>query len=614
MGLAWWKMGFVTVAAVAVLSTSLAAQDAGTRWRHGVTLMGEPKLPADFPNFPYVNPQAPKAGTLNMSSDGTYDSFNPVLGLRGQPATGLPMVFDTLMKPSEDEVSTSYGLLAESVSYPDDVASATFRLRAEAKWSDGQPVTPEDVVFTFEKIKELNPVQAGYYNHVTAAEKTGDREVTFRFDEKNNRELPSIVGQLMIVPKHWWEGANAQGVKRDIAKTTLEPVVGSGPYKLASYQAGSTIRYELRDDYWGKALPVNVGTNNFRTVNYTYFADRDVEFEAFRGGTVDFWQENQATRWATRYDFPAFKEGRVKREELPNPFRATGIMQALVPNMRRDMFKDERVREALNLAFDFEEINRTVMYGQYVRLNSFFFGTELASSGLPQGRELEILNEMKGKVPADVFTAPYENPVAGDAQKARDNLRKAVGLLKDAGWELKGNRLVNAKTGAPFSFEILLSSPQLERIVLPYTQTLKRIGIDARVRTVDPAQYTNRARSFDYDMTWSIWAQTLNPGNEQLFYWGSKSAAMEGSRNYAGIADPAIDSLINKIIFAKDRPELIATTHALDRVLLAHHYVVPLYYMMAMRIAYWDKFDRPANLPEYGIGFPDIWWSKTASK
>jgi microcin C transport system substrate-binding protein len=613
MELAWLKRGAPVILTAMILSFSGAAAQE-PQWRHGIALMGEPKLPPDFTSLPYVNADAPKRGTLNLSNEGTFDSFNPILTLRGAPAVGLSMVFDTLMKPSEDEVSTSYGLLAEGVSYPEDLSSATFRLRPEAKWEDGQPVTSEDVVFSFQKAKDLNPQLAGYYSHVTSAEKAGERDVVFHFDEKNNKELPSIVGQLMIVPKHWWEGKDAKGQQRDIAKTTLEPVMGSGPYRIASFSPGSALRYELRDDYWGKEMPINRGQNNFRTINYTLFADRDVEFEAFRGGNVDFWQETQATRWATRYDFPAAKDGRVKREELPNPFRATGIMQALVPNMRRDLFKDERVREALNFAFDFEEINRTVMYSQYTRVNSFFFGTELASSGLPEGKELEILNSVKTQIPAEVFTKPYTNPVGGDPQKARENLRKAVSLMKEAGWELKGNKMLNAKTSAPFSFEILLSSPQLERIALPFVKTLERIGIEARLRTVDSSQYTNRTRSFDFDMTWIVWGQTLTPGNEQQYYWGSKSAATEGTRNFAGIADPAIDVLIGRIVYAKDRPELVAATRALDRVLLAHHYVVPLYYMMAMRIAYWDKFDRPQNLPEYGIGFPDIWWSRDAAK
>lgn len=620
MVLARLKVAFaITLTAMSLGTSAATAQE--PKWRHGISLMEEPKLPADFKHFPYVNPDAPKGGTLNLSSSstsmasaGTFDSFNPILTLRGVPPAGLGQVFDTLMKGSEDEVSTSYGLIAESLSFPEDVSSVTFRLRPEARWADGKPITPDDVVFSFQKAKELNPRAAGYYQHVSGAEKTSEREVTFHFDEKNNRELPSIVGQLTIVPQHWWEGTDDKGNKRDISKTTLEPVMGSGPYRIASFSPGSTIRYELRDDYWGKNVPVNVGQDNIRTINYTFFADRDVEFEAFRSGNTDYWQETQAARWATKYEFPAVKDGRVKKEEIPNPYRASGIMQAFVPNLRRDLFKDQRVRRALNLALDFEEINRTVLFNQYIRVNSYFFGTELASAGLPEGLELKILNSIKDLVPASVFTTPYTNPVGGDPNKVRDNLRQAVGLLKEAGWELKGSRMVNVKTGAPFSFEILLSSPQLERVALPYAQGLKKIGIEAQIRTVDAAQYQNRTRSYDFDMTWVVWGQSLTPGNEQIFEWGSKSADQPGTENYAGIADPGVDALINRIVFAKDRTNLVAAAKALDRVLLAHDYVVPLYYLMAARIAYWDRLSRPEKLPQYGIGFPDAWWSKTAVK
>nr|WP_245414302.1 extracellular solute-binding protein [Mycoplana dimorpha] len=597
------------MAAGATVSTGAAtAQEVPQQWHHGISTVGELKYQPGFARFDYVNPQAPKGGTLRLSNDGTFDSFNPLLA-KGEAAVGIERVFDTLMKSSEDEVTTSYGLLAEGVSYPDDISSATFRLRAGAKWADGQPVTPEDVIFSFEKVVEHNPLYTNYYKHVVSAEKTGERDVTFHFDEKNNRELPQILGQFSIVPKHWWEGKDANGNQRDISKTTLEPVMGSGPYRIASFSPGSAIRYELRDDYWGKDLNVNVGENNFGRIEYSFYGDRNVEFEAFRGGNVDYWFENQASRWATGYDFPAVKDGRVKREEIENPYRATGIMQAMVPNMRKAIFQDERVRQALNYAFDFEELNKTVFYGQYKRVNSYFFGTELASSGLPEGKELEILNELKDKVPPSVFTEPYENPVGGDPAKARENLRKAVALLKEGGYVLKGNRMVNAETGEPLSFEILLSSPTLERVALPYANNLKRIGIDARVRTVDASQYTNRLRSFDYDMTWSVWAQTLHPGNEQGDYWGSSSVGREGSRNYAGIADPAIDALIDRIIFAKDREELVAATRAMDRVLLAHHYVVPMYYRMAAPIAYWNRITRPPELPKYGLAFPDAWWS-----
>ncbi|MEF0939844.1 extracellular solute-binding protein [Rhizobium sp. BR 362] len=583
-------------------------------FRIGTAILGDLKYQPGFKHFDYVNPHAPKGGELKLSSNGTFDTVNPIL-LKGNPVTGIGLVFDTLLKSADDEIASSYGLLAEGISYPDDISNATFRLRAEAKWADGAPVTPEDVIFSFEKAKELNPFLTSYYAHVLRAEKTGDRDVTFTFDEKNNRELPFILGQLLpIVPKHWWEGTGPDGKPRDISRTTLEPVMGSGPYKIAAVSPGSTIRYELRNDYWAKNLPVNVGENNFGVISYAYYGDDDVEFEGFRGGNVDFWQDNSASRWVTGYDFPAVKDGRIKREDLPNPLRATGVMQALVPNMRRDQFKDQRVREALNYAFDFEEINRTVAYGVYRRDDSYFFGTKLASSGLPQGEELNVLNEIKDKVPPEVFTTPYSNPVGGDPQKSRDNLRKAIALLKEAGYVIKGNRMVNAKTGQPFSIEILLGSPFVEKWVLPYAQNLKKIGIDARVRTVDSSQYINRVRSFDYDMIWTVWAQTLNPGNEQIDMWGSASANRQGSRNYAGIADPGIDALITKVILAKDVAEKEATARALDRVLLAHHYVVPLFYATSFHIAYWDKFEHPANLPEYSMGFPETWWSKNAGK
>ncbi len=606
------KLNFAIWGLMAVLAFAPShgvAEEATEPFRHGVSLLGDLKYPPGFAHFDYVNPQAPKGGTLRMSSTGTFDSFNPVLD-RGEVAPGLMNVFDTLMKDTSDEISTGYGLLAEGVSFPEDISSATFRLRAEARFADGEPVKPEDVIFSFEKLKELNPLYMSYYSHVIAAEKTGDRDVTFRFDQKNNRELPMILGQFPVVPKHWWDAKGADGQSRDIGRTTLEPVMGSGPYKIAEFKAGSTIRYELRDDYWGKDLNVNLGYNNFKNITYTMFGDRDVEFEAFRSGNTDFWQETRAARWATGFDFPAAQDGRVRKEEYENPFRATGVMQALVPNMRREMFKDQRVRKALNYALDFEELNRTVFYNAYFRVSSFFNGTELASSGLPQGQELELLTALKDKVPASVFDTPYTNPVGGSPQASRDNLRRAVELFKQAGYELRGNAMVNAQTGQPFRFELLLSNPQLEVVAVPYQQQLRKIGVEMSVRTVDPSQYTNRTRSFDYDMTWTVWAQTLNPGNEQRDYWGSASVNREGSQNYAGIADPAVDALIERIIFPADREEQVAATKAMDRVLLAHDYVIPLYYGGTARYAFWDKFEHPAELPTYSTGFPSIWWAK----
>ena len=617
MALSRLKAGLV-VSLLCLLALPVPSNADEPQFRIGTAILGDLKYQPGFKHFDYVNPDAPKGGELKLSSNGTFDTLNPVLS-KGNPVAGISslgagLVFDTLLKSADDEIASSYGLLAEGVSYPDDMSSATFRLRAEAKWADGTPVTPEDVIFSFDKSKELNPLFTSYYSHVLRAEKTGERDVTFTFDEKNNRELPSILGQFPIVPKHWWEANGPDGKPRDISRTTLEPVMGSGPYKIAAVSPGSTIRYELRDDYWGKNIPVNVGENNFGAISYTYYADNDVQFEGFRSNNFDFWQETSASRWATGYDFPAAKDGRVKREELPNPLRAVGVTQALVPNMRRDQFKDERVREALNYAFDFEELNRSIAFNQYTRVNSYFFGTKLASSGLPQGEELSLLNEVKDKIPPEVFTTPYTNPVGGDPQKLRDNLRQAIALFKDAGYVLKGSQMVNEQTGKPFAFEILLSSPFVQKWVVPYTQNLKKIGVNASVRIVDSSQYINRLNSFDYDMVWIAQGQTLNPGNEQIDFWGSASVNRQGSRNYAGIADPGIDALIKKVIFAKDVAEKDASARALDRVLLAHHYVVPLFYRMSVNIAYWDKFEHPAQLPEYSLGFPETWWSKSAAK
>ena len=599
-------LAFATLIMVASVST---AQEPA--WQHATAMIGEPKYPEGFARFDYVNPDAPKGGTLRLAEEGTFDSFNPVLK-KGELTVGLGRVFDTLMKASEDEVSSSYGLLAESISFPDDISKVTFRLRAEANWADGKPVTPEDVVFSFDKAKELNPLQAAYYAHVVSAEKTGEREVTFLFDENNNRELPQILGQILVLPQHWWEGTDKEGNTRDIGRTTLEPVMGSGPYRIASFTPGSAIRYELREDYWGRDLNVNVGQHNFGAIEYVYFTDANVEFEAFRAGTVDFRQENSASKWATAYDFPAVESGDIKREEIKNPLRAVGIMQAMVPNMRRDKFKDARVRRALNYALDFEDLNHNLAFDALVRVDSYFWGTELASSGLPEGREKEILEGLKDKVPAEVFTTPYTNPVGGDPQKARANLRQALTLFQDAGYQLKDGQLVKASTGEPFGIEILLSSPSLERSVLPYVASLKKIGIDARIRTVDASQYTNRVTSFDYDMIWNVWGQSLNPGNEQAGYWGSDSVDRQGSRNYAGISDPAVDELIRMVIFAQTREEKTAAVQALDRVLLAHHYVVPLFYSNAVKVAYQKALTHPEELPYYGLGFPEVWWMSEA--
>jgi microcin C transport system substrate-binding protein len=509
-----------------------------------------------------------------------------------------------------DEVSTQYGLLAESMSYPPDFSSVTYRLRAEAKWHDGKPVTPEDVIFSLDSFKKHHPRYSAYYRHVVKAEKVGDRDIKFTFDAPGNRELPQIVGQLNVLPKHWWEGKNASGAKRDISATTLEPPLGSGPYRIKEFVPGRTVILERVKDYWGRDLSVNVGQNNFDEIRYEYFRDGTVALEGFKGDQLDWRTENSAKNWATAYDFPAVNEKRVVMEEFPN--RSSGIMQAFALNIRRDKFKDARVRRALNFAFDFEEMNKQLFYGQYERIGSYFAGTELASSGLPEGRELEILQTVRDKLPPEVFTTEYKNPVGGSPDKVRANLREGLRLLKEAGYEVRDRKLVDVKSGAPFEMELLANDPAFERVLLFYKPSLERLGITVNVRTIDPTQYENRLRSWDFDVVVASWPESLSPGNEQREYWGSQAADMAGSRNLIGIKNPAIDALIERVIFAKDRGDLVAATKALDRALLWNHYVVPQWNYPRVRTARWDRFGRPAELPKYGAAaFPMVWWFDT---
>jgi microcin C transport system substrate-binding protein len=607
---------FTTIALIRILTAlsciaavaSVPARAQEQQWRHAASLIGEPKYPADFAHFDYVNPDAQKGGALRLSETGGFDTLNPILP-KGEAATGLVgFVYERLMTDAMDEVSAEYGLLAEALSYPADFSEVTYRLRASARWYDGEPVTAEDVVWSYNKLVELNPQQRFYYQHVVEAEAVDARTVRFTFDEKDNKELPQIVGQIPVLPKHWWEGEDAKGNKRSIGQSTLEPPLGSGPYRVSGVNPGSTITFERVKDYWGADLPVNIGQNNFDSITYNYYRDLNVEFEAFKAGEFDFWSENEAKRWATAYDFPAVQNGKIKRDELENPYRTTGILVGFIPNLRRPLFQDYRVRRALNLVFDFETLNKTIFYEQYERVDSFFYGIPLRWEGLPQGRELEILETVRDKVPPEVFTTEYKNPVNGDGRAQRQNLREALGLLQEAGYEQRDGVLVNSKTGQPLSFEVLLNGPTIERVALPFAEDLRKIGIDMRVRSVEASQYVSRVRSRDFDMIYSGWPQSLSPGNEQLDYFGSEAANREASRNYGGIKDPAVDALIRRVIFATDRDDLIAATKALDRVLMANQYVIPSYTSRKARIAYWNRFGRPDPLPEYSIGFPTIWW------
>ena len=576
-------------------------------WRHALSLFGDIKYPADFKRFDYVNPDAPKGGVARMISIGTFDNFNlAVAGVKGSIAPAAALIYETLMTKSQDEVVTEYGLLAEAAAHPDDFGWVIYRLRKEARWHDGKPVTPDDVIFSFNTLKKLTPMYASYYKHVVKAEKTGEREVTFTFDSPGNRELPMIVGEITVLPKHWWEGSDSEGRKRDISATTLEKPLGSGPYRIKEFVAGRSVKLERVKDYWGAKVPVQVGQNNFDELRFEFFRDNLVALEAFKADQADWIAENSAKQWATAYDFPAIAEKRVVREEFP--INDSGRMQGIVLNLRRDQFKDARLRRAFNYAYDFEEMNKQLFYGQYKRINSYFEGTELASSGLPEGEELQILETVRDKVPAEVFTTAYANPVGGNPEAVRANLRESARLLKEAGYEVRDRKLVDS-AGKPVTVEILVQDPSAERLVLFYKPSLERIGVTTSIRIVDDAQYQNRLRSFDFDMIVDVWGQSLSPGNEQREFWGSQAADQPGARNTIGIKNPAVDALIEKVIFAKNRDTLVAATKALDRVLLWNFYVVPQFTYGFSRYARWDRFSHAEPMPKYGrSGLPSLWW------
>jgi microcin C transport system substrate-binding protein len=587
------------VAALLLLAPIAAGAEPG-KVSHGLSLFGDVKYPPDFKHFEYVNPDAPKGGEVRLGALGTFDTLNPFT-LRGTPAAAAGMIYDTLMEASQDEPATEYGLVAESVEVGPDWAWVQFNLRKEARWHDGRPITPEDVIFSLETLKTKGrPFFRHYYANIVKAEKVGGNSVKFTFDEKGNRELPQITGQLPVLPKHYWEG-------RDFEATTLEPPLGSGPYKIAQVEPGRSITVELVPDYWGRDLPVNKGRNNIATMRYDSYRDSSVAIEAFKGHAYDFRLENAARAWATAYDFPATRDGRVVKEMIEHELPAG--MQAFAFNTRRPLFQDPRVREAMGYAFDFEWSNKTLFYGQYIRTESYFANSELASRGLPSPAELKYLEPLRGRIPDEVFTKEWQAPKTDGSGNIRPQLREAQKLLQEAGWTVKDGRLVNAK-GEPFEFEFLLNaaSPDFERIVAPFKQNLERLGIRCTLRSVDVSQYIKRSEEFDFDMMVDSWPESLSPGNEQRNFWSSEAADRQGSQNSIGIKDPAIDQLIDKIIYAPNREELVAATRALDRVLLWGYYVIPNWHINSFRVAYWNRFGKPRIAPKYGLGFPDTWW------
>jgi len=589
-------MMLAALAGALLLAGPLAAQEGGS---HAIALHGKPKYGPDFQHFDYADPNAPKGGEVKMMAIGGFDNLNPFL-LRGQTAMGAGLVFETLTVGSSDEAVTEYGLLAESIAVADDRSWVSFTLRPQARFNDGKPVTADDVLWSFQTLKEKgHPIYRTYYADVVKAEKTGERTVKFSFKGTDNAELPVIMGQLPILPRHVFD-------TRPFESTTLEPLVGSGPYVVAELQPGRSITYQRVADWWGKDLPLNRGRYNFDRLRYDYYRDLDVAFEAFKAGAFDFRLENSSKNWTTGYNVPAVKDGQIVREELKH--QDPQGMQAFVLNLRRPVFQDRRVREGLNYLFDYEWTRTNLSYGLFQRSKSYFSNSELASSGPPSPAELALLEPFRGKIPDEVFTKPFEPPTTDGSGNIRANLRTALGLFKEAGWELKNNKLTNTKTGEPFRFEFLLVQADMERIVQPFLRNLERAGIEASIRVVDTAQYQNRTDNFDYDVIIERFLQSLSPGNEQRDYWESSRADLPGSKNSIGIKDPAVDALVEKLIAAPDRDSLIAATRALDRVLLWNWYVIPHWHDSVYRVAYWNRFSHPAVAPKYGLGFTDLWW------
>ncbi len=589
----------LTVAA-ALLAWSIDRSAAGedVTIGHGVAMHGDLKYGPGFSHFDYVNPDAPKGGEVRQSAIGSFDNLNPYI-LKGQSASGIGRIFESLMTGSEDEAFSQYGLIAETVEMPEDRSWVAFTLRPEARWHDGTPITVDDVLFSLETLKTKgHPFYRAYYKDVTRAEIVGERKVKFTFTGAVNRELPLIVGQLPIISKAYFTA-------NDFEKTTLVSPLGSGPYRIESVDPGRSITYARVEDYWGASLPVRRGQHNFDVIRIDYYRDPTVAMEAFKAHEYDFRAENASKVWATAYVGDAFDDGRIVKEEIAHSI-PTG-MQGFVFNTRRDKFADPRLRRALGYAFDFEWTNKNLFNGAYTRTGSYFSNSELASSGLPDDAELALLEPFRGEIPAPVFDQVYEPPKNDGTGKARPNLRKALKLLGEAGWTIVDGKLVSPADSQPLEIEFLIVSPLFERIIAPFIKNLEKLGVAAKIRLVDSAQYQKRLEEFDFDMIVASIGQSLSPGNEQNNYWTTVSANTPGSRNYAGIRDSAVDSLVATLIAAPDRDSLITAARALDRVLLSGYYVIPHWHIRSFRVAYWNKFARPAIAPKYSLGF-DGWW------
>ncbi len=584
--------------ALAVVLLLAAAGVARAVVTYGMSLYGDFKYQPGFKHFDYVNPDAPKGGTMKLSTIGTFDTLNPFV-IKGVPAAGIGALFDTLMTRSEDEAATDYPLIAESADLAADRTSELFTLNKQARFHDGTPITPADVVWSFGILRDKGqPLYRHYYGDVTKVEVEGERGVRFTFKSGDNRELPAIISELPVLSQAYW-------ANRDFEKTTLDTPLGSGPYKIETVDPGRSITYRRVPDYWAADLPVNKGRNNVDVIRYDYYRDSTIALEAFKAGQYDVRQENSSKSWSTGYDSPALRNGLFKKEVIPN--QNPSPMQGFGYNLRNKLFQDPKVREALAYAFDFEWSNKNLFYGAYTRTRSYFDNSELAATGVPQGDELKILEPYRGRIPDAVFTTEYDPPKYDGSGNIRDGLRQALALLKDAGWSFKGEKLVNDKTGESFEFEILNDDPAIERLALPFIQNLARLGINAHIRTVDVSQYEQRMDNYDFDMTVVVFPQSLSPGNEQREFFSSAAAEQKGSRNLLGIKNKVVDELIEQLVVAPTRESLVAHTRALDRVLQWNYYLIPQYHLAAYWMAYWDKFRRPAVAPKYAVGL-DTWW------
>ncbi len=563
---------------------------------HAMAMHATPKYGPGFSHFDYVNPDAPKGGTLTLAAVTPFDNFNPFI-LKGVSAPGAGLLYDTLTTRSDDEPFSEYGLVAESMTLAPDNAAITFHLRPEAVFANGDPVTAEDVAFTFRTLLEHGaPLYKRYYADVAEVVVEDEQTVRFAFATTQNLELPLILGQLPVLPKAYWEG-------RDFAAVTLDVPYGSGPYAIEEFKAGQEVRYRRREDYWAKDLPVNKGRHNVDVIRHIVFLDDAIALTAFKAGEFDFRLNRIAKAWATQFEGPAFDKGLIVKEMIPHSIPAG--MQGFVMNTRREVFRDPRVRHAMSLAFDFEWTNANIFNGLYTRTQSYFANSEMASEGLPDAAELALLEPWRGQIPEEVFTTEYHAPKTDGSGRNRENLKQALALLQEAGWRFEDGRMM--KDGKPLEFEFLLRDPAFERVALPYFKNLERIGVRATPRMVDDSQYINRMRAFDFDMTTMVFPQSNSPGNEQRDFFSAEAAEIPGSRNFMGVADPAVDALVEAIITAPDRDALVTACRALDRVLLWKRLVVPHWHLGAYRVAYWKQLTRPETTPPYGLDL-QAWW------